>query len=83
MNELGPGKFRTSAENGTEQICYFNRNKSDSHFSSYNAKQVSRDNLVFSIGKLNSDFNLINKSLEIDFKNSIIDGISKRTVSMS
>ena len=83
VNELGPGKFRTSAENGTEQICYFNRNKSDSHFSSYNAKQVSRDNLVFSIGKLNSDFNLINKSLEIDFKNSIIDGISKRTVSMS
>ena len=83
VNELGPGKFRTSAKNGTEQICYFNRNKSDSHFSSYNAKQVSRDNLVFSIVKLNSDFNLINKSLEIDLKNSIIDGISKRTVSMS
>ena len=83
VNELGPGKFRTSTENGTEQTCYFNRNKSDSHFSSYNAKRVSRDNLVFSIVKLNSDFNLINKSLEIDFKNSLIDGISKRTVSMS
>ena len=78
VNELGPGKFRTSTENGTEQTCYFNRNKSDSHFSSYNAKRVSRDNLVFSIVKLNSDFNLINKSLEIDFKNSLIDGSSKR-----
>ena len=83
MNKLGPGKFRTSAENGIEQTCYFNRNKTDSHFSSYIAKRVSQDNLVFSIVKLNSDFNLINKSLEIDFKNSLIDGISKRTVSMS
>ena len=34
VNELGSGKFRTSAENGIEQACYFNRNKSDSHFSS-------------------------------------------------
>ena len=78
MNELGPGKFRTSAENGIEQACYFNKDKSDSHFSSYIAKRVSRDELVFSIVKLNSDFNLINKSLEIDLKNSLIDGSSKR-----
>ena len=47
VNELGPGKFRTSAKNGIEQTCYFNRNKSDSHYSSYNAKRVSRDNLLF------------------------------------
>ena len=78
MNELGPGKFRTSAENGIEQTCYFNRNKSDSHFSSYNAKRVSQDNLFLFIVELNSDFNLVNKSLEIDFKNSLIDGSPKR-----
>ena len=32
----------------------------------------------FFIVKLNSDFNLVDKSLEIDFKNSLIDGSSKR-----
>ena len=26
-NDLGPGKFRTSAENNIEKTCYFNRNK--------------------------------------------------------
>ena len=29
VNELGPGQFRTSADNEEEQTCYFNRNKSD------------------------------------------------------
>ena len=47
VNKLGPGKFKTSAENGIEQTCYFNRNKSDSHFTSYQAKPVSPDNLGF------------------------------------
>ena len=28
-NELGPTKFRTKADSGTEQICYYNRNKED------------------------------------------------------
>ena len=46
INELGPGKFRTDAQNALKQICYFNRNKSDSHFTSFVAKCVSRDNLV-------------------------------------
>ena len=27
VNDLGPGKFRTQAGSGTEQICYYNRNK--------------------------------------------------------
>ena len=38
INDLGPGKFRTEAENNTEQICYFNRNNSDSHYNSFLAK---------------------------------------------
>lgn len=29
VNELGPGKFRTQTDNGTEQICHYNRNKKD------------------------------------------------------
>ena len=35
INDLGPGKFRTSADNGQEQICYYNRSKSDTHFNSF------------------------------------------------
>ena len=66
VNELGPGKFRTSADNGQEQTCYFSRNKSDSHFTSYTSKRVSPDKLFFSIVKANSDFNLVNKNLEIE-----------------
>ena len=70
MNELGPGKFRTSADNRQEQTCYFTRNKSDSHFTSYTAKLVTPEKLLFSIVKVNSDFNLVNKSLEIELKNN-------------
>ena len=79
VNELGPGKFRTSADNGQEQTCYFNRNKSDSHFNSYTAKRAFPDKLVFSIVKVNSDFSLINKSLEIEVKtNSFLNDRAKR-----
>ena len=69
VNELGPRKFRTSADNGKEQTCYFNRNKSDSHFNSYTAKRAFPDKLVFSIVKVNSEFNLVNKSMETELKN--------------
>ena len=79
VNQLGPGKFRTSADNGQEQTCYFNRNKSDSHFNSYTAKRAFPDKLVFSIVKVNSDFNLVNKSLEIEVKsNSFQNDRTKR-----
>ena len=73
INELGPGKFRTDAQDALEQTCYFNRNKSDSHFTSYIAKRVSQENLVFYISKLNLDFNSDNKGLEIEFKNSVLN----------
>ena len=47
VNDLGPGKFRTFAENNSEQTCYFNRNNSDSRYSSYLAKRVSQENFFF------------------------------------
>ena len=42
-NELGPTKFRTKADSGTEQICYYNRNKEDTCFDYFFAvrKQTS------------------------------------------
>ena len=32
VNDLGPGKFRTQADSGIEQMCYYNRNKKDTCF---------------------------------------------------
>ena len=78
VSELGPGKFRTSADNGQEQLCYFNRSKNDTHYSSYTAKRVQPDKLVFSVVKVNIYFSLVNKSLEIEVKNSLINGNTKR-----
>ena len=39
INDLGPGKFRTQTDNRAEQICYYNRNKKDTTFNSFLAKQ--------------------------------------------
>ena len=35
INDLGPAKFRTQTDSNTEQICYCNRNKKDTSFSSF------------------------------------------------
>ena len=78
VNELGPGKFRTSAEDGEEQTCYFNRNKSDTHFTSFSAKRIRTEPITFSIVKANSDFELVNKSLDIELNSSLSDGQAKR-----
>ena len=79
VNDLGPGKFRTSADDGHEQTCYFNRNKSDKHFTSYVARRTQNnlETITFSIVKVNSDFALVNKSLDIEPSTSLSDGIPK------
>ena len=80
VNELGPGKFRTSADDGEEQTCYFNRNKIDTHFTSFIAKRIRNllSTITFSIVKVNSDFNFVNKSLDIELNSSLTDGTAKR-----
>ena len=78
INEFGSGKFRTSADNGEEQICYFNKNKSDTHFTSFLANRTQTKPIRFSIVKPNSYFELVNKSLDFEFKSSLSNGESKR-----
>ena len=60
-----------------EQISYFNRNKSNTHFTSFQSKQIRSDlSIRFSILKANSDyFKLINKSLDINIDNSVLKKI--------
>ena len=60
INDLGPGKFRTQTDNGTRQIRYYNRNKSDTSFNSFLAirKQTSQKGAIkFSINKVISNLN--------------------------
>ena len=60
INDLGPGKFRTSADNGREQTCYFNKGKSDTHFNSYFANRrltSQRSGIRFSIVKVAASLN--------------------------
>ena len=72
VNELGPVKFRTSADNGEVQTCFFNRNKSDTYFDSFQSKRiVSQGHIKFSIVKANFNcFELVNKSLDFSLKTS-------------
>ena len=81
INDLGPGKFRKQADNGQEQICYYNRGKSDTHFNSFLAKrkQTSQKNDIrFSIVKIITSSNNLDVeyiSLNNELKN-ICDGNS-------
>ena len=55
VNKLGSAKFRTQADNGTEQICCYNRNKKNICFNSFLAvrKQTSSPfEINFSIVKV-------------------------------
>ena len=77
VNDLGPGKFRTQADSGTEKICYYNRNKKDTSFNSFLAtrKETSSPSEInFSIVKVIDNVNKRNVNFDIndelsDFKN--------------
>ena len=85
VNDLGPEKFRTQADSGTEQICYYNRNKKDTSFNCFLAtrKETSSPSeincsIVKVIGNVNKHDSInfdINDELS-DFKNDIV----KRTI---
>ena len=57
VNDFGPAKFRTRADNGQEQHCYFNRSYTDSRYKCFLAKRVGaaeqQDRPVFSIVEQN------------------------------
>ena len=60
VNDLGSGKFRTQAENGTRQICYYNRNKTNTSFNSFLTKREQTSQLgeiKFSIVKVINNIN--------------------------
>ena len=87
VNDLGPGKFRTQADSGTEKICYYNRNKKDTSFNSFLAtrKETSSPSEInFSIVKVIDNINKhdgINSDISdelSDFKNNIVQRTIQR-----
>ena len=85
MNSLGPGKFRKHADNDIKQVCYYNRNKTDTCFNSFLAtrEQTSQeDDIKFSIVKVIDNVNKssIIYSEVINELNNFKDDISGRTV---
>ena len=80
INDLGPGKFRTSADNGREQTCYFNKGKSDTHFNSYFANRrltSQRFGIRFSIVKVAASLNKLDAgdiNLHKELTKNIFDG---------
>ena len=74
VNDLGPGKFRTQADSGTEQICYYNRNKKDTSFNSFLAirqETSSLSEINFSIVKV-----IDNTNRHHNIYSEISDGLS-------
>ena len=60
INDLGPRKRRTQADNGLRQICYCNRNKSDTSFNSFlvTRRQTSQKGVIkCSIDKVITNLN--------------------------
>ena len=74
INEFGPGKFRTSSEDGEQQTCYFNKNNSDSYFKSFISQRVQAEPITFSIFKEKSDINFQDKNLDFHIKSSVLNG---------
>ena len=65
VNDHGPVKFRTQADNGLRQICYYNRNKTDISFNSFltSREQTSqKGEIEFSIVKVIDNINKSNIS---------------------
>ena len=60
INDQRPGKFRTQADDGTRQICHYNRKKSDTNFNSFLAMRKvtsQKGAIIFSIDKVIANIN--------------------------
>ena len=55
INDFGPEKYRSRADNAQEQHCYFNRSNTDSQFKCFLAKRVESEQYrpVFSVTEQN------------------------------
>ena len=83
INELGAGKFRTSAKDEKQQTYYFNKINSDSYFKSFILQRAQADPIIFSILKERSDINFQHKNLDIYVNSSVLNGNSKERLHQS
>ena len=81
VKNLGPGKFTTQADNGTRQICYYNRNKTGTSLDSFltTSEQTSQEGeikcsivkVINNINKTNVTYSELDDELN-SFKNDNI-----------
>ena len=76
VNDFGPGKFKTSADNNLGKYCYFNRSNTDSRFRCYLARHNNSkpDKLVFLIDERNCSIDISNKSSDFVLTRSQSNG---------
>ena len=53
VNNVGMSKFRIDAENGTEKICYYNRNKKDQAYNTFLAVRKETSTIWYFNWKVN------------------------------
>ena len=89
VNNLDLGRFRTQADNRTRQICYYNRNKTDTSFNSFWAtrEQTSQKGVnEFSIDKVITDTNNLDvtySEIDDDLKGINNDNIQSKLQQLS
>ena len=58
INQNGPGRFRTQAENPEKQVCYFAKPNKDKFYNTFISRQIKGDDfenkIYFQIEKLRS-----------------------------
>ena len=42
-NKNGPGRYRSSADNSDEQVCYFNKPNDDEHYNNFTSKRIKEE----------------------------------------
>ena len=58
QNKNGPGRYRSSADNPVDQVCYFNKPNDDEYYNTFTSKRIKEEGndngIYFKIEKVRS-----------------------------
>ena len=76
QNKNGPGRYRSSADNPVEQVCYFNKPNDDGYYDIFTSKRIKEERydngIYFKIEKIRGRTDREN----FDAKKTLEDGTS-------
>ena len=80
-NKNGPGRYRSSADNPDEQVCYFNKPNDDEYYNAFISKRIKEtdfsEGIYFKIEKVRGKIDKEN----FDAKRTLEDGASNDIIS--